>query len=387
MRVAVVDIGTNSTRLLVAEVTDGQVRARSSGSTNVTRLGEGVDSSGRLLGRRDRARAFDLRRIPAADRSPLRRPHGRGADGAVRDADNGPELESHATRADSASMRRRSAGEREARLTFLGRHQRATATATVRCWSSTSAADRPSSSSGTRGEVGFHVSTQVGSVRYTERTLHSDPPTEDELDECRLAIRSEIERAVPAQTRRTRRRRHRRRGNADPVRRGRPAARPLRPASASTATASRSRPASGSSPGSLRFRSTERRKVTGLHPDRAPAIVAGGVILVETMRAFGLDSIEVSEHDILEGAALEAAGGTALRPGFTPGICGKDSGGRVVSVRRVWFIAAPGKGPLLVRLPTHRPERSRMHRRLPPLEPLAAPTRHVPLPVLLGPFG
>ena len=52
----------------------------------------------------------------------------------------------------------------------------------------------------------------------------------------------------------------------------------------------------------------ERRKVKGLHPDRAPMIVAGGVILAEAMRAFGLDSIEVSEHDILEGAALEAAG-------------------------------------------------------------------------------
>jgi exopolyphosphatase/guanosine-5'-triphosphate,3'-diphosphate pyrophosphatase len=49
-----------------------------------------------------------------------------------------------------------------------------------------------------------------------------------------------------------------------------------------------------------------RRKVTGLHPDRAPTIVAGVVILVETMRAFGLDLVEVSERDILHGAALTA---------------------------------------------------------------------------------
>jgi hypothetical protein len=35
--------------------------------------------------------------------------------------------------------------------------------------------------------------------------------------------------------------------------------------------------------------------------------VAGAVILVESMRSFGLDSIEVGEHDILYGAALEAA--------------------------------------------------------------------------------
>ncbi len=51
----------------------------------------------------------------------------------------------------------------------------------------------------------------------------------------------------------------------------------------------------------------ERREVIGLHPQRAPTIVAGAVILVESMRAFGLESIQVGEHDILYGAALEAA--------------------------------------------------------------------------------
>jgi exopolyphosphatase/guanosine-5'-triphosphate,3'-diphosphate pyrophosphatase len=51
----------------------------------------------------------------------------------------------------------------------------------------------------------------------------------------------------------------------------------------------------------------ERREVTGLHPDRAPTIVAGVTILVESIRAFGLDEVEVSEADILHGAALAAA--------------------------------------------------------------------------------
>jgi exopolyphosphatase/guanosine-5'-triphosphate,3'-diphosphate pyrophosphatase len=51
----------------------------------------------------------------------------------------------------------------------------------------------------------------------------------------------------------------------------------------------------------------ERRRVPGLHPDRAPTIVAGGLILAETMEIFGLDAMEVSERDILEGAALAAA--------------------------------------------------------------------------------
>jgi len=50
----------------------------------------------------------------------------------------------------------------------------------------------------------------------------------------------------------------------------------------------------------------ERRQVPGLDPDRAPMIVAGAVILVESMRAFGLQEVDVSEADILHGAALDA---------------------------------------------------------------------------------
>ena len=51
----------------------------------------------------------------------------------------------------------------------------------------------------------------------------------------------------------------------------------------------------------------ERVEIPGLHPDRAPTIVAGVVILIETMRAFELKEIAVSEHDILYGTALAAA--------------------------------------------------------------------------------
>jgi exopolyphosphatase/guanosine-5'-triphosphate,3'-diphosphate pyrophosphatase len=48
----------------------------------------------------------------------------------------------------------------------------------------------------------------------------------------------------------------------------------------------------------------ERRRVPGLHPDRAPTIVAGVIILLETLALFGLSSFEVSENDILRGAAI-----------------------------------------------------------------------------------
>ena len=52
--------------------------------------------------------------------------------------------------------------------------------------------------------------------------------------------------------------------------------------------------------------------MTGLHPDRAPTIVAGAAILVEAIRLFGVDRTEVSEADILHGAALDAAAHSSL---------------------------------------------------------------------------
>ena len=51
----------------------------------------------------------------------------------------------------------------------------------------------------------------------------------------------------------------------------------------------------------------ERRDVPGLEPERAPVIVAGATILLEAMRYLGLSEIEVSERDLLDGAAIEAA--------------------------------------------------------------------------------
>ena len=56
----------------------------------------------------------------------------------------------------------------------------------------------------------------------------------------------------------------------------------------------------------------ERVEITGLHADRAPTIVAGVVILVEAMRAFGLERITVSEHDILYGAAIAPSSASRL---------------------------------------------------------------------------
>jgi exopolyphosphatase/guanosine-5'-triphosphate,3'-diphosphate pyrophosphatase len=62
----------------------------------------------------------------------------------------------------------------------------------------------------------------------------------------------------------------------------------------------------------------ERRELPAIEPERAPVIVAGAVILVETLDHLGLDAIEVSERDILDGAALAAAELPAPEEGAAP---------------------------------------------------------------------
>ena len=64
----------------------------------------------------------------------------------------------------------------------------------------------------------------------------------------------------------------------------------------------------------------QRREVPGLDPDRAPTIVAGVVVLIRALAAFGLAEVEVSDRDILWGAALELA--SASRVQLTPPIWG-----------------------------------------------------------------
>jgi exopolyphosphatase/guanosine-5'-triphosphate,3'-diphosphate pyrophosphatase len=59
----------------------------------------------------------------------------------------------------------------------------------------------------------------------------------------------------------------------------------------------------------------ERRMVRGLEPERAAVILGGLLVLVEVLTHFGLDSIETSERDILDGIAL-MAGRIALDEGI-----------------------------------------------------------------------
>ena len=153
----------------------------------------------------------------------------------------------------------------------------------------------------------FHVSTQIGVVRHSERHLHADPPDPAELGALAGAVERELEEAVPARER-------------EQV--------TAAVAVAGTATQSagidlgaegldveghRLSRASGSRAILERLAAlplAERREVPGLDPDRAPTIVAGVVVLTRALAAFGLDEVEVSERDILWGAALETGRST-----------------------------------------------------------------------------
>jgi exopolyphosphatase/guanosine-5'-triphosphate,3'-diphosphate pyrophosphatase len=299
--VAVVDIGTNSTRLLLARVEDGRVEQLERRS-KVTRLGQGVDSSGRLAGEAMQ-RVYDVLSeyreaidSAGADRIVVL------ATSAVRDSDNADEFRRELDERFGFELRTIS-GDEEARLTFLGAtsgradRDEPTLVVDIGGGSTELVIGRPGA------EPDFHVSTQAGSVRQTERHLHDDPPTPEQLHALRKDVRAIVEDGAPA-------------GVRAAVTRG--------IAVAGTATqlahvdlADPDAPTHGHVLDLARVREIldrlgsvplgQRRAVEGLDPDRAPTIVAGAAILVEVSDAFGLQRIETSETDILHGAALTAA--------------------------------------------------------------------------------
>jgi len=317
VRVAVVDIGTNSTRLLVADV-DAQSEAveELERRSNVTRLGHGVDASGALA---DDAmqRVFST----LADYRALIDQYQASANlavltSAVRDAANGAQF-AERVRNDYKLDARVLSGEQEAQLTFLG-----------------AMSGRPAGSgAGTGGELGaaeptvvvdigggstefviginrsagFHTSLHAGVVRMSERHIHSDPPSPSELQALAADVRRTFLDGLPPNER-------------APVKRG------IAVAGTATSAASIDQELDPYDPARVHgyilqlgtvelllarladMNEQQRREVVGLHPDRAPTIVAGMILLEEGMRAFELEQVEVSEHDILYGGALQLAG-------------------------------------------------------------------------------
>jgi exopolyphosphatase/guanosine-5'-triphosphate,3'-diphosphate pyrophosphatase len=285
--VAGIDLGTNTTRLLVADVEDGRLRELHR-ETRITRLGEGVDARRRLLPvpiARVRNVLSDYRRTSeslGAERTLA------VATSAVRDADNGEAFLGEVEWSYGFSTRLLS-GDEEAALSRRGVGATAPGTLILDI-------------GGGSTELildDVHTSLQLGSVRHTERFLPSDPPTRDELDACAHAVRTLLPDLEPRSAV----------GLAGTVTtldtfdlglaaydRDRVHGYRLTLANARTQL---ERLAS--------LRLAERREVPALDPERAPVIVAGAIILVETLSRYGLDAIEVSEHDLLDGAAFAAA--------------------------------------------------------------------------------
>src|ERR687894_207411 len=179
MRVAAIDLGTNTTRLLVADVNDGQVEDVVK-RTRITRLGEGVDQRRRLLPlpiARVRNCLADYRReleALGAERTLV------VATSAIRDAENGEAFLGEVEWSYGFTTRLLS-GDEEAELTLRGVGAVDEATLVV---------DIGGGSTELIG-AGLWASLDIGAVRLTERYLPSDPPAEDELDACAAAVRSE----------------------------------------------------------------------------------------------------------------------------------------------------------------------------------------------------
>ena len=180
-RIAVIDLGSNSTRLLVADVTpEGRVQEIRR-ETVVTRLGRGVDLSGKLSDDGIEAVCAAVADFVAAI-GPL------GANetvaiatSAVRDASNGEAFIAELRERFSLSPRIIDGGT-EARLTFAG----ATAGRPDRD-SCVLVVDIGGGSTeliaGCAGEIEFSTSMQAGVVRQTERHVSNDPPDHAELEE------------------------------------------------------------------------------------------------------------------------------------------------------------------------------------------------------------
>ncbi len=287
MRVAAIDQGTNTTRLLVADVDDGELREVVR-RTEITRLGEGVDERHRLLPlpiARVRNVLTDYRREAdrlGAERTLL------VATSAVRDAENGEAFLGEIEWS-YGFVTRLLSGDEEAELMLRGVGSIEPGTLVLDI----------GGGSTELVTLDSRASLDVGSVRLTERFLHTDPPTRDELEASAEQVRALLPRldatsAVGVAGTITslaaldlgldeydRERVHGHELSLAGVERqlARLAALPL----------------------------AERREVPALEPERAPVIVAGAVIAREVLVAYGLDAMRVSEHDILDGIALAAA--------------------------------------------------------------------------------
>jgi exopolyphosphatase/guanosine-5'-triphosphate,3'-diphosphate pyrophosphatase len=300
-RLAAIDIGTNSTRLLVADV-DGTDPAAATVRTldrrmRITRLGQGVDDT-RSLRPDAIERTLDVLREyrVALDELGVQRARAT-ATSAARDATNRDDFFAPAAEALGFAPELLS-GEEEARLSFLG------ATTDLAEPAPYLVVDIGGGSTefvvGTTAPDDL-VSLDVGCVRITEQYLHSDPPAPEELSAAVSVVRdqlADVDRALPSL---------------------RSAATLVGLAGTITTVAAieqglatydrdkihHFRLGKDQAEAVFRLLATEtaaqRRHNPGLDPGRVDVIVGGTIVLVAILRTFGFDELVVSEADILDG--------------------------------------------------------------------------------------
>jgi exopolyphosphatase / guanosine-5'-triphosphate,3'-diphosphate pyrophosphatase len=304
LRVAAIDIGTNTTLLLVAQCDDaGELRALREEAT-ITRLGEGVDVSRKLAPAATERTNACLARYAEIVRALGVESVAVVGTSAMRDAGGGDEVRAKVKTLFGVEARTIS-GDEEARLTFEGALSGLPLSA-ARVF------DIGGGSTeivvGERGRVGASHSFDVGSVRLTERHVRSDPPARAEMDAMRRAAREAFA-AMP-------------RVWEAASRVGSPPVGIAGTVTTLAAVALGLVPYDGArvhghtmtkdeiTHVTERLASlplAERKDVPGLEPKRADVIVAGGILVLATLEAFDATSLVVSDRGVRWGLAEELA--------------------------------------------------------------------------------
>jgi exopolyphosphatase/guanosine-5'-triphosphate,3'-diphosphate pyrophosphatase len=303
-RLAAIDVGTNTVLLLVAERRGGAL-APVLERAEITRLGRGVDATGRL----DPAAVRETVRV-LADFAASARSLGAGriacvATSAARDAANGAEFFEEARRA-AGLVPEVISGDEEARLVWAS------------AWRDFGAGGAPLAVLDVGGgstELSFgdgplprgRTSLQVGAVRLTERHVRADPPAAAELARLRAAARDALAplRAleVPSGGRLV--------GVAGTVTTLSAVAQALPvydPERVHGATLARAEvEALVARLAGLAV--AERAALPGMEPKRADVILAGGIVVAEAMALLGFDRLTVSDRGVRWGLLHDRFGG------------------------------------------------------------------------------
>lgn len=303
-RGAGIDCGTNSIRLLIADVDEEGRLHDVVRRMEVVRLGEGVDETGRLS-----KAALERTRAALADYTAQIRDHGveavrMVATSASRDAANARDFTAMVESVLGVAPEVVS-GEEEARLSFTG----AVATLPEPAGQRLLVDIGGGSTEFVRGagtEVLAATSVDVGCVRMTERHLRSDPLVPAEVDAAVADIRVAVEGALAvADPDRTSGELVAVAGTATTIA-GIALELPAYDADVIDGTRLSYEQVARVTDGLVRADHAARLAIPVMHPGRADVIVGGALVLRTIMERCGADAVLVSEHDILDGIALSA---------------------------------------------------------------------------------